>query len=112
MELVQSSQMVQQCFQRLRDGKKLQEAVDNDIKDRQEAQTHVAKVDWQVVLLKLHGRVYLFCKTLEVQLLWVFLVKNKHLTQIWSALYSSFYLTYEKMTRPNIWMHCFTYTLW
>lgn len=104
MELVQSSQMVQQRFQRLGDGKKLQEAVDNDIKDRQEAKTHVAKVDWQILVLELHGRVYLFCKTLKVQLLWVFLGKtNKHLIQIWSALNSGFYWTYEEIRSPTLW---------
>lgn len=77
MELVQSSQMVQQRFQRFGDRKKLQEAVDNNIKDGQEAQTHIAKVDWQVLLLKLHGRVDLLCKTLKVQFLRVFLMKKQ-----------------------------------
>ena len=73
MELVQSSQMVQQRFQRLGDRKQFQEAVDDDVKDGQEAQTHVAKVDRQVLRLELHGGVHLVCKALKVQLLWVFL---------------------------------------
>lgn len=73
MELVQASEVIQQCFQRLGDWKKLQEAVDDDVKDGQEAQTNVAKVDWQVLRLELHRRVDLVCKTLEIQFLWVFL---------------------------------------
>lgn len=77
MELVQPSQMIQQRFQRLGDGKELQEAVDDDVKDRQEAQAHVAKVDWEVLRLQLHGRVDLVCKTLKVQLLWVFLAREE-----------------------------------
>lgn len=51
--------------------------MDDDVKDGQEAQTHVAKVDWQVLRLELHGRVDLVRKTLKVQLLWVFLVKQQ-----------------------------------
>lgn len=77
MELVQPSQMIQQCFQRLGDREKLQEAVDDDVKDGQEAQAHIAKVDGQVLRLELHGRVDLVRKSLKVQLLWVFLVKEQ-----------------------------------
>lgn len=88
MELVQASQMVQQCFQRLGDGEKLQEAVDNDVKDGQEAQTHIAKVDRQVLRLELHGRVDLVCEALKVELLWVFLVKN-HQTLILRPVFLS-----------------------
>lgn len=77
MELVQASQMIEERFQRLGDGKELQEAVDDDVKDRQEAQAHIAEVDGQVLRLELHGRVDLVCKTLKVQLLWVFLVKEQ-----------------------------------
>lgn len=73
MELVKASKVIQQCFQRLGDRKKLQEAVDDNVKDRQEAQTHIAKVNGQVLMLELHGRVDLICETLKVQLLWVFL---------------------------------------
>lgn len=79
MELVQASQMIEKRFQRFGDREKLQEAVDNDVEDGQEAKAHVAEVDWQVLRLELQGRVDLVCKALEVQLLWVFLVKdNKH----------------------------------
>ena len=77
MELVQSSQMIQQRFQRLGDREKLQESVDDDIKDGKEAQTHITKVDGQVLRLQLQGRADLVCKTLKVQLLWVFLTKQK-----------------------------------
>lgn len=79
MELVQASQMVEKRFQGFGNRKKFQEAVDDDVKDGQEAQAHVAKIDWQVLRLELHGRVDLVCKALKVQLLWVFLIKdNRH----------------------------------
>lgn len=77
MELVQASQMIEKCFQRLRNGKKLQEAVNDDVKDGQEAQAHITEVNRQVLRLELHGRVDLFCKAFKVQLLWIFLVKEK-----------------------------------
>lgn len=77
MKLVQASQVIEERLQRLRNGKKLQEAVDDDVEDGQEAQAHVAKVDWKILRLELHGRVDLVCKALEVQLLWVFLDKFK-----------------------------------
>lgn len=73
VKLVQASQMIKERFQGLGDGKKLQEAVDDDVKDGQEAEAHVAKVDWEILRLELHGRVDLVCKALKVQLLWVFL---------------------------------------
>lgn len=76
MELVQASQVIEKGFEGLGNRKKLQEAVNDDVKDRQEAQTHVAKVNWQVLRLQLHGRVDLFSKALKVQLLWVFLTKE------------------------------------
>lgn len=53
--------------------------MDDNVKDRQEAQAHIAKVDWQVLRLELHGRVDLLCKTLKVQLLWVFLVREQQI---------------------------------
>lgn len=37
MELVQASQMIEKGFKGLGNRKKLQEAVNNDVKDRQEA---------------------------------------------------------------------------
>lgn len=77
VELVQASQMIKECFQGLGDRQKLQEAVDDDIKDRQEAQAHIAEVDGQVLRLQLHGRVDLVCKALKVKLFWVFLGKKK-----------------------------------
>ncbi len=77
MELVQASEVVKKRFQGLGDRKKLQEAVDDNVKDGQEAQAHVAKIDGKVLRLQLHGRVDLVCKALEVQLLWVFLIKNQ-----------------------------------
>lgn len=77
MELVQASQMIEKCFQRLGNGKKLQEAVNDDVKDRQEAQAHITEVNWQVLRLELHGRVDLFCEAFKVQLLWIFLVKEE-----------------------------------
>lgn len=77
MELVQASKMIEERFQRLGDREELQEAVDDDIKDGQEAQAHVAEVDGQVLRLELHGGVDLVCKALKVQLLWVFLLKRK-----------------------------------
>lgn len=80
VELVQPPQVIEQRFQRLGDRKELQEAVDDDVKDRQEAQTHVPEVDWQVLRLQLHGRVDLVRETLKVQLLWVFL-RREQLTQ-------------------------------
>lgn len=77
MELVQASQMIKKSFKGLGNRKKLQEAVNDDVKDRQEAKAHIAKVNWQVLRLKLHWRVDLFSKALKVQLLWVFLIKNQ-----------------------------------
>lgn len=77
MELVQPSQMIQQRLQRLGDRKELQEAVDDNVKNGQKAQTHIPEVDWQVLRLELHGRVDLVCETLEVQLLWVFLEEKR-----------------------------------
>lgn len=82
MELVQPSQMIQQRLQRLGDRKELQEAVDDNVKNGQKAQTHIPKVDWQVLRLELHGRVDLVCETLKVQLLWVFLEEMVILKQI------------------------------
>jgi len=79
MELVQSSQMIQKRFQRLGDREKLQKAVDDYVKDGQEAQTYIAEVDWQVLRLELHGRADLVCKPLKVQLLWVFLIRGKNI---------------------------------
>lgn len=78
MKLVKPSQMIQQCFQRLWDWKKLQKAVDHNVKDGKEAKAHVAKVDWQVLRLELHWRVDLVGKALKIQLLWVFLVREIH----------------------------------
>jgi len=72
--------MVQQRLQRLGDGKQLQEAVDDDVEDGQEAQAHVAKVDGQVLRLQLHGRVDLLRESLKVQLLGVFLGKKQQNT--------------------------------
>ena len=82
MELVQPPQMVQQCFQRLGDRKELQEAMDDDVEDGQKAQAHVAKVDGQVLGLELHGGADLVRKTLEVQLLRVFLVKGTNIADL------------------------------
>lgn len=76
MELVQASQMIEKCFQGLGNRKKLQEAVNDNVKDRQEAQAHITEVNWQVLRLELHGGVDLFCKPFKVQLLWIFLVKD------------------------------------
>lgn len=45
MELVQASQMIKERLQGLGNRKELQKAVNDDVKDRQEAQAHVAKVD-------------------------------------------------------------------
>lgn len=45
MELVQASQMIKERLQGLGNRKKLQKAVNDDVKDGQEAQAHVAKVD-------------------------------------------------------------------
>lgn len=53
--------------------------MDDDVKDRQEAQAHVTEVDWQVLRLELHGRIDLLSKTLKVQLLWVFLEKEQQI---------------------------------
>lgn len=47
--------------------------MNDDVKDGQEAQAHVTKVDGEVLRLVLHGGVDLVCKALEVQLLRVFL---------------------------------------
>lgn len=77
MELVQASQMIEKRFQRLGNGKKLQEAVNDDVKDRQEAQAHITEVNRHVLRLELHGGVDLLCKAFKVQLLWIFLVKEK-----------------------------------
>lgn len=73
MELVQAPQMIEKGFKGLGNGEELQEAVDDDVEDRQEAQAHVAKVNGQVLRLELHGGADLFGKALEVQLLRVFL---------------------------------------
>lgn len=73
MEFVESAQMIQQRLQRLGDWEKLQEAVNDDVKDRQEAQAHVTKVDGEVLRLLLYGRVDLVRQALKVQLLRVFL---------------------------------------
>lgn len=94
MKLVQASQMIEERFQRLGDRKELQEAVDDDIKDGQEAQAHVAEVDGQVLRLELHGRVDLVCKALEVQLLWVFLVKENQKNTECSVLALSIHLSF------------------
>lgn len=73
MELVQASQVIEECLQGLGDREELQKAVNDDVKDGQEAQAHVAKVDGQILRLQLHRRVDLVGQALEVQLLWVFL---------------------------------------
>lgn len=77
VEFVQATQMIEKRFQRLGDGKKLQEAVDDDVEYGEEAQAHISKVDRQVLWLELHGRIDLLCKALKIQLLWVFL-DNKY----------------------------------
>lgn len=66
MELVQPAQVIEQRFQGLGDGEELQEAVDDDVEDGQEAQTNVTKVDGQVLRLQLQGGAHLFRKTLKV----------------------------------------------
>lgn len=76
MEFVESAQMIQQRLQRLGDWEKLQEAVNDDVKDRQEAQAHVTKVDGEVLRLLLYGRVDLVRQALKVQLLRVFLTRR------------------------------------
>lgn len=76
VEFVQATQMIEKRFQRLGNGKKLQEAVDDDVEHGEEAQAHISKVDWQVLRLELHGWIDLLCKALKIQLLWVFLVKD------------------------------------
>lgn len=73
VELVQASQVIQERLQRLGDGEELQEAVNDDVEDGQEAQAHVAEVDGQILRLQLHGRVDLVGQALKVQLLRVFL---------------------------------------
>lgn len=79
VELVQASQVIQERLQRLGDGEELQEAVNDDVEDGQEAQAHVAEVDGQILRLQLHGRVDLVGQALKVQLLRVFLrnIKRK-----------------------------------
>lgn len=53
--------------------------MDDNVENRQEAQAYVAKVDWQVLRLELHGWVDLLGETLKVQLLWVFLVRKQQI---------------------------------
>lgn len=45
VEFVQASQVIKERLQGLGNRKKLQKAVNDDVKDGQEAQAHVAKVD-------------------------------------------------------------------
>lgn len=78
--------MIEKGFKGLRNRKKLQEAVNDDVEDRQEAKAHIAKVNWQVLRLKLHGRVDLFSKALKVELLWVFLIKESLSPQEFSVV--------------------------
>lgn len=73
VKLVQASQVIEECLQGLGYGEELQKAVNDDVKDGQETQAHVAKVDGQVLRLQLHGRVDLVGQALKVQLLGVFL---------------------------------------
>lgn len=77
VELVQASQVIEESLQGLGNGKELQEAVNDDIKDGQEAQADVAEVDGQVLRLQLHWRVDLVGQALKVQLLRVFLQKKE-----------------------------------
>lgn len=77
MELVQSSQVIEQRLQGLGDGEELQEAVNDDVEDGQEAQADVAEVDGQILRLQLHWRVDLVGQALKVQFLRVFLQKMK-----------------------------------
>lgn len=76
VELVQASQVIEERLQGLGDGEELQEAVNDDVEDGQEAQAHVAEVDGQILRLQLHGRVDLVGQALKVKLLWVFLQKK------------------------------------
>lgn len=68
--------------------------MDDNVENRQEAQAHVAKVDWQVLRLELHGWVDLLRKTLKVQLLWVFLVK-KQTTNTFKRIYITLSLIFK-----------------
>lgn len=73
VKLVEPPQVIEQRLQRLRHGQQLQEAMDDDVEHRKEAQTHVTEVDGQVLRLQLNGRVDLLRQTFEVQLLWILL---------------------------------------
>lgn len=96
MELVQSSQVIQQRLQRLRDGEELQEAMDDDVEDGQEAQADVAEVDRQVLRLQLQGRAHLFRKTLKVQLLGVFLEMKRRFFHVKLLSHIQFWPTVRK----------------
>ncbi len=49
MELVEPPQVIEQRLQRLGHRQQLQEAMDDDVEHRKEAQTHVPEVDGQVL---------------------------------------------------------------
>lgn len=76
MELVQASQVIEERLKGLGNREELQEAVNDDVKDGQKTQAHVAKVDGQILRLQLHGGIDLVGQALEVELLWVFLQRN------------------------------------
>ncbi len=49
MELVEPPEVIEQRLQRLGHRQQLQEAMDDDVEHREEAQTHVPEVDGQVL---------------------------------------------------------------
>lgn len=73
MKLVKSSQVIEQRLQRFGHRKQLEETMDDDVEHGQEAQTHVTKVDGQILGLQLDGRVHLLGQTFKIQLLWILL---------------------------------------
>lgn len=75
MKFVQATQMLQKCFQRLGNGRKLQVAMDDNIKYWQESETDVAKVDREWVV-RWRRTAALLQNALRRELFWVFSVES------------------------------------
>lgn len=75
MKFVQATQMLQKCFQRLGNGRKLQVAMDDNIKYWQESETDVAKVDREWVV-RWRRTAALLQNALRRELFWVLSVES------------------------------------
>lgn len=79
MEFVQTAEVFQQHLQTFRHLRYFQVTMNNNVKHRQESQAHVAKVNWQTLIVSAHSTGGLLHDSFRCKPLWVFFVESKML---------------------------------